>query len=531
MRVLDLGRVVGMSAYELAVSKGYDGTLESWLESLRYDHSDEYKQFTETIDAAKQDILSGKEEINSGKEEIKLSMTQIRDLVEESLTDIGNAKKAATEAVKAEETESVSNIASAKSGALSNIGDAETNALTSLANTLDSAIRSINEKGTRWEKQIEDTGALAKSEYNQNAIAKQKAFDDNAEKKQSAFDTHVAETQTTLDQHISEKQTAFDQNAEAKQTAYDQNSEQKIQEYDTHTEQIQADIGQLKEDKLTKPADPPIIGKILKVKSVNEDGTFVCEWADGGNNLDVQIDGQSIVQDSVANIPIGSQGKPGVLGIPGKSYGLYKDETNNIRLIGLTNEEIDKRSYLKPLMGNSFDYAVKAAMCDGKGVTWTADEQAAARERIGIGKWELIADVTLEEDVNSYKVQTQYGYKHIRVFLDNVADNTNGSFYSYGIIKRTNDVYQEAVCISFNDLSTRYKYGSIDMECINGNVILITECSVKASKDSEVGIYNYSAFKQSWYYADKLFGINFKTIEETNQLKKGTKIQVYGVKA
>ena len=500
MRVLDLGRVVGMSAYELAVSKGYDGTLESWLESLRYDHSDEYKQFTETIDAAKQDILSGKEEINSGKEEIKLSMTQIRDLVEESLTDIGNAKKAATEAVKAEETESVSNIASAKSGALSNIGDAETNALTSLANTLDSAIRSINEKGTRWEKQIEDTGALAKSEYNQNAIAKQKAFDDNAEKKQSAFDTHVAETQT-----LGQVKDALDKR--------------------------DSDIGQLKEDKLTKPADPPIIGKILKVKSVNEDGTFVCEWADGGNNLDVQIDGQSIVQDSVANIPIGSQGKPGVLGIPGKSYGLYKDETNNIRLIGLTNEEIDKRSYLKPLMGNSFDYAVKAAMCDGKGVTWTADEQAAARERIGIGKWELIADVTLEEDVNSYKVQTQYGYKHIRVFLDNVADNTNGSFYSYGIIKRTNDVYQEAVCISFNDLSTRYKYGSIDMECINGNVILITECSVKASKDSEVGIYNYSAFKQSWYYADKLFGINFKTIEETNQLKKGTKIQVYGVKA
>lgn len=219
MQVLDLGRVVGMSAYELAVSKGYEGTLESWLESLRYDHSDEYKQFTDTIEAAKQEILSG-------KEEIKLSMTQIRDLVTKSLSDIGNAQKEATEAVKAEETEAVSNINSAESGALSNISDAETNALTSLASTLDSAIRSINEKGARWEQQIEDTGTLTKTEYNQNATAKQKAFDDNAE----------------------EKQSVFDQNAEAKQTAYDQNAEQKIQEYDTHTEQIQADIGQLKED-------------------------------------------------------------------------------------------------------------------------------------------------------------------------------------------------------------------------------------------------------------------------------------------
>lgn len=258
MRVLDLGRVVGMSAYELAVSNGYEGTLESWLESLRYDHSDEYKQFTETIEAAKQEILSG-------KEEIKLSMTQIRDLVEKSLTDIGNAKKAATEAVKSEETEAVSNINSTESAALSNIGDAETNALASLANTLDSAIRSINEKGTRWKKQIEDTGTLAKSEYNQNAIAKQKAFDDNTQKKQSAFDTHVAETQTTLDQHIKEKQDTFDSNAV-----------QKTKDFDEHTEQIQADIGQIKEDLGDLESKVGVDKKSMILGNLNlKDGQFV----------------------------------------------------------------------------------------------------------------------------------------------------------------------------------------------------------------------------------------------------------------
>lgn len=309
MRVLDLGRVVGMSAYELAVSKGYEGTLESWLESLRYDHSDEYKQFTETIEAAKQDILSGKEEINSGKEEIKLSMTQIRDLVEKSLTDIGNAKKAATEAVKAEETEAVSNINSAKSGALSNIGDAETRTMESLANTLDSAIRSINGKGTRWEKQIEDMGTLAKSEYNQNADAKQKAFDSNAQEKQSAFDqnavkkqnaydqnvsektsafdAHVAETQTTLDQHIKEKQDAFDSNAIEKRTAFDQNAEQKIQEYDTHTEQIQADIGQLKED-LTSVLD------VEHTINLYDKNSISYAYGIGSTNLDVQSNNKNL---------------------------------------------------------------------------------------------------------------------------------------------------------------------------------------------------------------------------------------------
>ena len=291
------------------------------------------------------------------------------------------------------------------------------------------------------------------------------------------------------------------------------------------------DVASLKEDKITKPAEVPTVGKILRVKSVNEDGTFICEWADGGSNLDVRIDGESIVRDGVAEIPKADSNTRnlGLIRVNAeKGFAVSADGT--LSIIECTDDSLKNR-YGRIINGKVIDSAVKVAMCDGKGTAWTADEQAAARERMGIDEWELIADVTLEEDVNSYKVQTQYGYKHIRVFLDNVTDGTNGSFYSYGIIKRTNDSYQDAVCISFNDLSTRYKYGSIDMECVNGNVVLITECSVKTSLDSEVGIYNYPAFKKSWYYADKLFGINFKTARETDQLKKGTKIQVYGVKA
>ena len=237
MQVLDLGRVVGMSAYELAVSKGYEGTLESWLESLRYDHSDEYKQFTETIEAAKQDILSSKEEINSGKEEIKLSMTQIRDLVEKSLTDIKKSQKDGVDAVDAASTSAISSIASMKDTVLADISSAESTALTSLADALASAVTGLNTAGSRWEQQIKDTGTLAQTAYNQNAA-----------EKTAEFDTHVSEKQDALDNHIKEKQDAFDSNATEKQTAFDENANQKTQEFDDHTEQIQADIGQLKED-------------------------------------------------------------------------------------------------------------------------------------------------------------------------------------------------------------------------------------------------------------------------------------------
>lgn len=230
MRVLDLGRVVGMSAYELAVSKGYEGTLESWLESLRYDHSDEYKQFTETIEAAKQDILSG-------KEEIKLSMTQIRDLVEKSLTDIKKSQKDGVDAVDAASTSAISSIESMKDTVLADISSAESAALTSLADALTSAVTGLNTAGSRWEQQIKDTGTLAQTAYNQNA-----------DEKTTEFDTHVSEKQDALDNHIKEKQDAFDSNATEKQTAFDENANQKTQEFDNHTEQIQNDLGQLKED-------------------------------------------------------------------------------------------------------------------------------------------------------------------------------------------------------------------------------------------------------------------------------------------
>ena len=56
--------------------------------------------------------------------------------------------------------------------------------------------------------------------------------------------------------------------------------------------------------KITAPANPEV-GKVFKIKSVNDDGTFIGEWADDAS-LDVQINGKSIVQDGVAEIPFAS---------------------------------------------------------------------------------------------------------------------------------------------------------------------------------------------------------------------------------
>ena len=159
-------------------------------------------------------------------------------------------------------------------------------------------------------------------------------------------------------------------------------------------ENIQSALGYTPADsadvsaKLDKPATPPEVGKILKVTAVNEDGSFVCEWANapsgGGAVDDVQVDGTSVVADGVANIPLAKMGSTGVV-----KFDAFMPFTFNAGALRLANA--DESELTNPRYGFStnrvitaanYRLAVKLAMCDGIDAAWTDAEKTGAWKRL-----------------------------------------------------------------------------------------------------------------------------------------------------
>lgn len=143
-------------------------------------------------------------------------------------------------------------------------------------------------------------------------------------------------------------------------------------------------------DKLDAPLNP-LVGKYLRVKAVNEDGVPELEWVDEPRGVeDVRIDGESIVQDGVAEIPIATNnGKYGLVKLTGDFYGIMNDN-GMLKLKRVSNNFIDMRlDYGAPITSGNIDYAVKAAMSDGKGDTWTDTEKTGAWTRQNSIKTEM----------------------------------------------------------------------------------------------------------------------------------------------
>lgn len=142
---------------------------------------------------------------------------------------------------------------------------------------------------------------------------------------------------------------------------------------------------------------------------------------------DVRIAGKSITADGVADIPAAvNNGSYGVVkvGVP-ELGGIQINANGNLSNSAATNEQIDAHAgWFQPIVPSNLDYAVKAAMCDGKGAAWTDAEQAAARKRMGFGDnlelievWELDHDETMAFSRDTTPTGEPYRFKELRVAI------------------------------------------------------------------------------------------------------------------
>ena len=157
---------------------------------------------------------------------------------------------------------------------------------------------------------------------------------------------------------------------------------------------------------------------------------------------DVRLNGKSITADGVADIPAAvgnddnsSNNTYGVVKSRGSIYGIFFHR-DGVCTAAAAQHEIDSRkNFFKPITPAMLDYAVKAAMCDGKGAAWTAAEKLAARERIGLGgDFELIEEITLAEDAAIVRTATpsgkQYAFSKILVDFIVPSQSVNQKYYA-----------------------------------------------------------------------------------------------------
>lgn len=209
------------------------------------------------------------------------------------------------------------------------------------------------------------------------------------------------------------------------------------------------------------------IGEVTALAGVNTISTdadqVTVTWHEAvrADVKDVQVNGTSILTNGVANIP---KAEPGKLGLT-SCYnpwvgGLYVGTDGIMRIVQAPTTDIDSRANApRPVTGNNLDYAVKAAMCDGKGAAWTADEQKAARERMGVDKaYELIEEITLTEKVtqisrNAEPNGTAYHFRKMYVNIVTPQAEENGSIYS--IFNNT------LIGLAFNSIKSQSSEGGI----------------------------------------------------------------------
>lgn len=253
---------------------------------------------------------------------------------------------------------------------------------------------------------------------------------------------------------------------------------------------------------------------------------------------DVQVAGNSVLIGDVANVPVASDTKEGVIRAPlaDGTFGIQLDNDNRPCVFAASETDITTRqnSY-RPLVPARMDYAVKAAMCDGKGAAWNRDEKNAAQRRAGINElYELIEEFDLSEASTFERSEepdgTPYAFVDIitQIIVPANVSPPAGSCFIFA-----KNIAGKNVIISSGNMSaislTKIRAGFIHRAYIHNGYWesawsdWITNISVLTFRWTDVYGY-WLKYKESEYKA-------VNKIRVTAALPAGTHIRIFGVRA
>ena len=256
---------------------------------------------------------------------------------------------------------------------------------------------------------------------------------------------------------------------------------------------------------------------------------------------DVQVAGTSVMTDGVANVPIASATRAGVVSIltPVDS-GIWNDN-GSLKISYATDAEISTRvGFRKTIVCTNLDTAVKAAMCDGKGAAWTDAEQKAARKRMGADdNYVLIEETVLTEETAQFERAqepdgTPYNFSAIRVIVKFVPGQTNGAFFCFGKNNGIRIVGGASQTLSMPSSSAHADWRSVAIFNARPGYGSFYDCDVAVGSQgsamvvtrSSGGAYIFSETEK------KIQTIAFYLYFNSNvSMIAGTEISIYGLRA
>lgn len=244
---------------------------------------------------------------------------------------------------------------------------------------------------------------------------------------------------------------------------------------------------------------------------------------------DVQVAGRSVLDGGVAKVSIAQGDAPGVVSILSPQDSGILNDNGSLKVSYATDEEISSRTGTrKAIVCANMDYAVKAAMTDGKGPAWTAAEQKAARERMGIpGDYELIEEIVLTEESRVARSKepdgAPYNFATIMTRAEFPASDKTGNIYiSYNIGNEHN--YIKSYFLSpYKADAVKYGYSKVWVE--NGRYRSGWWSCVE--NHGQYAEYYENPMQQDKYSIADGNIIGFST----DAMAAGTKITIYGVRA